>query len=72
MDKLVEDSKQRTSDYNSEPVHYCTHCLSLAIRTVDGTDFCDKCGGTDIKEANIFDWEEMWLQKYGEKYLTNN
>lgn len=64
MDKLSKE------DYNNEPVLYCSECLSLKIREVDGTDFCDKCGSTDVKEANIHDWENMYALKYNEKYLN--
>ncbi len=55
--------------YNNEPVEYCTKCLSLAIRECEGTPYCDKCGSTDIKKANIFDWELMYAKKYAGSYL---
>lgn len=42
MDKLSKE------DYNNEPVYYCSECLSLKIRDIDGTDYCDKCGSTNI------------------------
>ena len=58
-------------EFNNVPVLYCKHCLSLAILNVDGTDYCDKCGGTDIGEAHIHEWEKMYGQKYGGNYLTN-
>lgn len=58
--------------YNEENVHYCTQCLSLRVMEVDGTDYCDKCGSTDIKEANIHDWENMYAKKYGGNYLKDN
>ena len=57
------------SKYDEEPVEYCAHCLSLAIMDVDGTPYCSKCGSTDIKEANIFDWEKIYAAKYAGKYL---
>ncbi len=72
MDKLdsnIQLDNQKV-DYNDEPVIYCKHCLSLAIRTIDGTDYCDKCGSTDLEQANIFDWEKMYGQKYGGNYLN--
>ena len=43
MDKLSKE------DYNNEPVYYCTECMSLRIRNIDGTDYCDKCGSTNIE-----------------------
>ena len=57
-------------DFNSEPVFYCKHCLSLNIKSVDDSidtdylDFCDECGSTDIGYINIFDWEKMYKEKY--------
>nr|DAG93493.1 MAG TPA: zinc-ribbon protein [Crassvirales sp.] len=56
-------------EFNNIPTLYCKHCLSLVIMNMDGTDYCDKCGGTDIGEAHIHDWEKMYEQKYGEKLL---
>jgi ribosomal protein L37AE/L43A len=54
-------------DYNAEPVHYCTHCLSLKVMRMAGMDelcFCDKCGSTDIDTANIKAWELMYQARY--------
>lgn len=64
MDKLSKE------DYNNEPVLYCSECLSLRIRNIDDTDYCDKCGSTDIKEANIHDWEYMYAKKYSGNFLN--
>lgn len=58
------------SKYDEEPVEYCAHCLSLAIMDVDGTTYCSKCGSTDIKKANIFDWEKIYAAKYAGNYLN--
>lgn len=57
-------------DYNSVPIHYCSECMSLKILSVDGIDYCDKCGNTNIKEANIFEWEKMYAAKYAGNYLN--
>lgn len=58
--------------YNQIPVYFCTHCLSLAIRRVEDTEdslsYCDKCGSIKIKQASIYDWEE--LVKLKEKRQT--
>lgn len=62
-------------DYNSIPVYYCTQCLSLRIMGVQGNTnmyFCDSCNSTDISQANIFDWENMYEQKYGFKYINKS
>lgn len=58
------------SKYDEEPVEYCAHCLSLAIMDVDGTPYCSKCGSTDIKKANIFDWEKLYAARYAGNYLN--
>lgn len=55
--------------YNSIPVVYCKHCLSLAIRISGDYNYCDKCGTTETEEALIEDWEDLYEQKYKEKYL---
>lgn len=57
-------------DYNEEPVVYCSNCLSLKIRDVDGVEYCDECGCTDTSEANIKDWENLYEQRYGNKFLN--
>lgn len=63
-------------DYNREPVFYCRHCLSLRIKSMDEEhdteflDYCDDCGSTDIGQANIHDWEDMYRKKYGKDFLT--
>lgn len=57
------------NSYNNEPVVYCPQCLSLRIRDLSGTAYCDNCGNTEIKEASIFDWEDMYEARYGEKYV---
>lgn len=71
MDKLEQDLQQNNQvDYNTEPVVYCKRCLSLAIRTEEGVDYCDKCGSTETESANIFDWEKMYATKYGGSYIN--
>lgn len=52
--------KLTISDYNSEPVHYCKRCLSLLVtRLSEDTDYCEKCGSTDIVVSKIEDWLEL-------------
>jgi len=67
--RTVEE-QHKHDEYNAEPVVYCAECLSLKILTVDGIDYCDKCGSTCTKEANIFDWEKMYATKYAGSYLN--
>ena len=60
-------------DYNSEPVYYCKHCLSLAVLNipdVPDTCYCDKCGSTDIASSSIEEWEELYQKKYGHKFVN--
>lgn len=60
--------------YDSIPVHYCSNCLSLKIRTLGQTDdvYCDECGSTDILTSSIHEWEELYKQKYGHSYLKKS
>lgn len=61
-------------EYNNEPVYYCNECLSLRIKTVisnSDLEYCDKCGGTDIRTAHIDDWRQKYINRYGFEYLTN-
>ena len=65
-------SLRDTTKFNEEPVLYCSHCLSLSILgipSVDGLDYCDDCGNTEIKSCNISDWETLYVNKYGIKFL---
>ena len=68
--------KHLTTDiYNSIPVYYCQHCLSLKIKSVEGiahSEYCCDCGSTTINSAKIWDWEQMFQNRYGYKYLDKN
>lgn len=60
-------------EYNRIPVHYCANCLSLKIiRLSVTTSYCDKCGNTDIRIANIKDWEKLYNKTHGEDFLNTN
>lgn len=61
-------------DFNSEPVYYCEHCMSLNILSDAGLDFCGNCGSTDIKElesdtdrAAIDKWQELYNKRFSAK-----
>lgn len=61
-------------DYNDEPVYYCADCLSLRIKNVEcieNSEFCDDCGSTNIKEASIEEWNELYKKRYGHTYLED-
>ena len=61
-------------DYNQDTVLYCKRCLSLRIMNVpmmDDSDYCDECSSTDIGECSIEEWETLYRERYGHKYLEN-
>lgn len=55
--------------YNAEPVFYCKKCLSLKIMGLEGMDYCDDCGSTDVEECSIEEWENKYTSKFGHTYL---
>jgi hypothetical protein len=69
MENIKKDSES-CQQYNDVPVIYCKQCLSLAVRAFGESDYCDHCGSTDIAEAHISEWEKMYEEKYGVKYLN--
>ncbi len=67
--------KLPTEIYDSIPVYYCQHCLSLKIKDVDGiphSEYCCDCGSTNISKTDIDQWEELYFKRYKHKYLENN
>lgn len=69
MDKITVDNLFNDSN---NTVLYCKNCLSLRImdiENIENSDFCDKCGSTSIGETSIGEWEELYLNKYGHKFL---
>lgn len=65
---MVKTSKE---EYNNEPVLFCTCCLSLRIKSLEGMiDYCDDCGQTNIRQTHIDHWEELYEEKYGKKYIN--
>lgn len=70
MDNLNEEIDK--INYNEDVVYYCRDCLSLRIEFIsllEDSEYCDKCGSTDIATASIEEWEAMYIEKYGHKYL---
>lgn len=64
-------------DYNSEPVFYCTKCLSLNIITnKDHTDlYCADCGRKHshpkhIDLASIDKWTKLFIERKGHHPLA--
>lgn len=69
MSNLSTDKKE---SYNDIPVYYCKKCLSLKIRQISSMgdlDYCEECGSTCIENTNIDNWETIYKNKYGHKYL---
>ena len=59
------------TDYNSLPVVYCKHCLSLKVMILDDdTDYCDICGSTDTEETDILSWERLYEERYGKPLIS--
>lgn len=66
------NTESHSNNYNAIPVLYCKHCLSLKVRNIpvmEDSDYCDDCGATDIGECLIEEWETLYKNKYGHKYL---
>ena len=66
------NTENQPNGYNEVPVLYCKHCLSLNIRNIprmEDSDYCDDCGSTDIGECSIEEWETLYENRYGHKYL---
>lgn len=63
------DSKEQISS-EEENVFYCARCLSLAVKTFRDQDFCINCGSTDIRETDFNEWEVMYENANGEKFIN--
>lgn len=64
--------QDKNKEYDEEPVKYCTKCYSLKIgyeEAVD-TEYCMECGCSDIAELSIYEWEEMYKNRYGQKFIS--
>lgn len=61
---------------NNEPITYCKTCLSIHIKTVkfedtdQVVDYCISCSNTELAEAHISEWEDLYEDRYGERFLT--
>jgi Zn ribbon nucleic-acid-binding protein len=80
--KILDEMKSKIN-YNSEKIHYCKTCLSIAIKTITipssekendvEIDYCIPCGNTDMEIAqDVSEWEDMYAEKYGDKFLKKN
>lgn len=43
----------------------------MGVPNMEGLDYCDKCGSTQIEETSIEEWEKMHIARYGFRYLDN-
>lgn len=66
--------QERPKDYDAEPVVYCPRCYSLRIRHDDSVDvdWCMDCGGTETATASIDDWERLYEERYGHRFVTRH
>lgn len=62
----------KQDDYNNVPVTYCKTCLSLHVKEIANPDvaYCVDCGNTDLEKAHIHEWEDLYEEKYGERFLN--
>lgn len=76
----------KKDDYNNVPVHYCKTCLSIKLKEIDfpkelpgekieyrpsnKVTYCLDCGNTEIESAHIEEWEELYIEKKGTKFLN--
>ena len=68
-------NQRNNDDYNKEPVLYCKKCLSLRIMDVqylDNAFYCDQCGATNVDTIDIEEWEKLYKDRYGHRFLENN
>lgn len=56
-----------SESYNEEPVFYCKHCLSLAIKNISIGDCCMDCGSMSIGKATLDEYDMLYMNKYGKK-----
>lgn len=63
--------KTKIEEYDSEPVTFCSRCYSLNIRHDDSMDLdcCGKCGCTDFRTASVAEWEKLFENRFGHKFI---
>lgn len=62
-------------DYNSEPVFYCSNCLSLHVKELNdipSLHVCHDCGNTDVEETDIDSWNKLYVEQYGTLFLLED
>lgn len=63
--------KKKKEECDSEQVTFCAKCYSLRYRYEEsiGMDCCMDCGCTDSRTASFDEWERLYTERYGHKYL---
>lgn len=72
---MKNTSQEYLNDYDLEPVKYCPRCYSLRIGSIEGvedSEYCMKCGCSEIEETGIDDWEHKYEERYGHKFVKRN
>ena len=67
------ENTQDHNEYDLEPVSYCPKCYSLKIGYIPGvedSDYCMDCGCVDVVRGNIYEWEQLYEERYGHKFVT--
>lgn len=55
---------------NEEKVFYCKNCLSLNIKYVmPGISYCKECNCGQVLKTTFDNWDRIYQDKYGEKFL---
>lgn len=68
-------SKQdKIKEYDEEPVVFCSRCYSLKIihEDVFDSDCCGECGCTDVKTSSFKEWERLFKNRYGHKFVEED
>ena len=67
------NNTQNHNEFDLEPVSYCPKCYSLKIGYVpgvEGMEYCMDCGCLDIASTDIYEWEKLYEERYGHKFVT--
>ena len=58
---------------DEDNVTYCSRCYSLKIKYEDsiGMDCCGDCGCTDFVTAPFEEWERLFKERYGHKFVDD-
>ena len=72
--KIITKMISQKKDYDNVPVTYCKTCLSLKVKNIENPNvaYCVDCGNTDLEETHILDWEKLYEEEYGEKFLNRS